>query len=100
MLNKWRKQNEKVEKTGKKSENNSQHRQYYEEKLYTLLEKSVAIGNNKTDIVEQNFIHTYDCIWLYTSHEGKRHGGDVKTGGETWRQSVCDINETRCMMTI
>lgn len=48
-------------KTG--NSENSQHRQYYEQKLYTLLKESVAIGNNKTDtIVEQNFIHTYDCI--------------------------------------
>lgn len=52
-------------KTG--NSENSQHRQYYEQKLYTLLKESVAIGNNKTDIVEQNFIHTYDCIWLYES---------------------------------
>lgn len=53
-----------MEKTGKKSENNSQHRQYYEEKLYTLLEKSVAIGNNKTDIVEILYILmiVYDYI--------------------------------------
>lgn len=30
-------------------------------------------------------------VYDYTSHEGKRHGGDVKTGGETWNDRACAI---------
>lgn len=33
------------------------------------------------------------------SHEGERHGGGVKTGGENvTTERVCGINETRCII--
>lgn len=54
-MKRWKKKRERRVKTIRNIDN------YYEEKLYTLyLEKSVAII--KQIVVEQNFIHTYDCI--------------------------------------